>query len=74
MRLIQVLSAVGPLYELRQMLEPSGVNRGYCFAVYQSLEGAKRACIEVIITLFVLLLIITSTLQYEFPFRLSTTH
>uniref|UniRef100_F1L099 RNA-binding protein 47 n=1 Tax=Ascaris suum TaxID=6253 RepID=F1L099_ASCSU len=46
MRLIQVLSAVGPLYELRQMLEPSGVNRGYCFAVYQSLEGAKRACIE----------------------------
>uniref|UniRef100_A0A183UXG7 APOBEC1 complementation factor n=1 Tax=Toxocara canis TaxID=6265 RepID=A0A183UXG7_TOXCA len=46
MRLIQVLSSVGPLYEVRQMLEASGVNRGYCFAVYQSLDGAKRACNE----------------------------
>ncbi|VDK58884.1 unnamed protein product, partial [Anisakis simplex] len=45
--LIEVLSGVGSLYEVRQMLEATGSNRGYCFAIYQSLDGAKRACSEV---------------------------
>ncbi|VDK18043.1 unnamed protein product [Anisakis simplex] len=44
--LIEVLSGVGSLYEVRQMLEATGSNRGYCFAIYQSLDGAKRACSE----------------------------
>ena len=34
------------MYELRLMVDFSGSNKGYCFAVYSSQDEAKRACHE----------------------------
>jgi Q family heterogeneous nuclear ribonucleoprotein R len=43
--LVPVLQTVGKLYELRLMMDFSGTNRGYAFAVYTRREDAKQ-CVK----------------------------
>ena len=43
--LVPVLQTVGKLYELRLMMDFSGNNRGYAFAVYTNKEDAKQ-CVK----------------------------
>ncbi|RDD44647.1 APOBEC1 complementation factor [Trichoplax sp. H2] len=43
--LVPVFEKIGPIYEVRLMMDFSGNNRGYAFVVYQS-KSAARQCIK----------------------------
>lgn len=38
-----LFNAVGEIYELRLMMHFSGMNRGFCFVLFNSVQDAKRA-------------------------------
>lgn len=38
-----VFSQIGPIYEIRLMMDFSGSNRGYCFVMYTNEKDAQRA-------------------------------
>lgn len=44
--IVPLLERIGHLYEFRLMMEYSGYNRGYGFAMFTNREDAKRAVIE----------------------------
>ncbi|XP_017763179.1 PREDICTED: probable RNA-binding protein 46 [Eufriesea mexicana] len=44
--IVGVFSSVGKIYELRLMMEFSGINRGYCFIMYTTEQEAARAVRE----------------------------
>lgn len=44
--LVPLLETVGPVYEVRLMMDFAGSNRGYAFATYTSREDARRAVQE----------------------------
>ncbi|KAG0416528.1 hypothetical protein HPB47_006333 [Ixodes persulcatus] len=44
--LVPLLETVGPIYELRLMMDFAGSNRGYAFATYTNREDARRAVRE----------------------------
>lgn len=44
--IVPIFSTVGTIYELRLMMEFSGINRGYCFIMYTTEEEAARAVKE----------------------------
>lgn len=44
--LVLIFGAIGQIYELRLMMDFSGLNRGYCFIMYTTEEEAARAVKE----------------------------
>ena len=44
--LVPIFEKIGPIYELRLMMDFSGSNRGYCFVMYTNRTDAKRAVQE----------------------------
>jgi len=41
--LVPVFEKIGPIYEVRLMMDFSGSNRGYCFVMYTNRQDAKKA-------------------------------
>lgn len=44
--LVPVFQTIGPIYEMRLMMDFSGSNRGYAFVMYTCTEDAKKAIVQ----------------------------